>query len=77
MKAAKQERAIRIACVLALVALGLIVWSLLDPRPVPVILAMSIAQGIGTLSFGTFLWVVALDLRAAQRAANRAERPPP
>jgi len=52
------------ACVLALVALGLIVWSLVDPRPIPVIVAMSIGQVLGTLSFVAFLSVVARDLRA-------------
>ncbi len=40
-------RILAAACVLALVALALIVWSLLDPRPIPVILAMSLAQGLG------------------------------
>ncbi len=61
------SRVLQLACALALVALALVVWSLLDPRPVPVILAMSLAQALGTLSFGAFLWVVARDLRAAQR----------
>ena len=65
-------RVLRIACGLALVALGLIVWSLLDPRPIPVILAMSLAQGLGTFSFAAFLWVVVRDLRAAQRKEREA-----
>jgi len=34
----------------------------LDPRPIPVILAMSVAQGIGTLSFAMFGWVILRDL---------------
>jgi hypothetical protein len=53
-----------LACVLALVALALIVWSLLDPRPVPVIVAMSAGQVLGTISLGAFLVVVARDLRS-------------
>jgi peptidoglycan/LPS O-acetylase OafA/YrhL len=61
------ETAIRSSCVLALAALGLIVWSLVDPRPIPVVLAMSVAQALGTLSFAAFLLVVVRDLRAAQR----------
>lgn len=61
-----------VACVFALVALGLIVWSVLDPRPVPVILAMSVAQGIGTVSFAAYLWLVVDDLR---REALRRESP--
>jgi hypothetical protein len=51
------------ACVLALAALALIVWSLFDPRPVPVIAAMSVGQVLGTLSFGAFVLVVLGDVR--------------
>jgi peptidoglycan/LPS O-acetylase OafA/YrhL len=59
-------RVLQFSCALALVALALIVWSLLDPRPIPVILAMSLAQALGTISFAAFLWIVVRDLRAAQ-----------
>jgi hypothetical protein len=61
-----REDVIRVACILALLALALIVWSLLDPRPIPVILAMSLGQAIGTLSFAAFLVVVLRDLRAGE-----------
>ncbi len=61
---------LRVACVLALVALALMVWSLFDPRPLPVVVAMSVGQVFGTLSFGSFLWVVVVDLRA-QLATKR------
>lgn len=60
--AAKIERRVRVACVLALIALALIAFSLVVPKPLPVIVAMSVAQGIGTLSFLIFLHVVARDL---------------
>jgi hypothetical protein len=53
------------ACVLALASLGLMAWSVLDPRPVPVIAAMSVGQVLGTLSFAVFLLVVVVDLRRA------------
>jgi hypothetical protein len=66
------SRVLQIACTLALVALALIVWSLLDPRPIPVILAMSVAQGLGTLSFAAFLFVVVRDLRTTQRKEREA-----
>lgn len=62
------------SCTLALVALGLIVWSLLDPRPVPVIASMSVAQALGTVSFFAYLAVVAADLRRLNRA--RTSIPP-
>jgi peptidoglycan/LPS O-acetylase OafA/YrhL len=56
-------KALRAACVLALLALGLMLWSLFDPRPPPVLIALSVGQGIGTLSFFLYLVVVAKDLR--------------
>jgi hypothetical protein len=59
------------ACLLALVGLGLMAWSLFDPRPVPVIVAMSLGQGAGTLSFLAFLVVAASDIRLALRAKGR------
>jgi hypothetical protein len=62
---------LRVACVLALGALGLMAWSLFDPRPVPVIAAMSIGQVLGTLSFASFLYVVVVDLR--RRAVSPGE----
>jgi hypothetical protein len=76
MKMPTPEAVIRISCVLALAALALIVWSLVDPRPIPVVLAMSVGQVLGTLSFAAFLLVVARDLRAAQRK-QRPGAPPP
>jgi hypothetical protein len=52
-----------VASVLALIGLGLMVWSVIQPTPMPVILAMSVGQGIGILSFVLFLLVVLADLR--------------
>ena len=72
MKLPDSSRVLRIACALALVALAMIVWSLFDPRPIPVILAMSVAQGLGTLSFAAFVVVVLRDLRLATRAKGDA-----
>lgn len=78
------EKRLRIACVLALVALGLIVFSLLVPKPLPVIVAMSVAQAIGTLSFVIFLHVVSRDVwrymsgkPAAPTAVSPDEQLPP
>lgn len=64
---ANSERLIRIACVLGLVALPLMVWSLFDPRVWPVLLALSIGQVIGTMSFMLYGFVVLRDLRVARR----------
>jgi len=56
---------IRLACVLALIALGLVCWSVLNPRPLPVIFAMSIGHAIGGTAFFCYLLAVVLD--AGQR----------
>ncbi len=68
MKLPPPRRVMTLACALALFALGLIVWSLLDPRPIPVIVAMSVAQVIGTVSFAAFIVVVVGDLRSRYEA---------
>jgi hypothetical protein len=56
------ERLVRVAAVLALIALPLMVWSVIDPRVWPVLVALSIGQVIGTVSFALFLIAVARDL---------------
>jgi hypothetical protein len=47
-------------------------WSLFEPRPLPVIAAMSVGQVLGTISFVTYLVVVARDLRPPR--ATRSDR---
>jgi len=56
---------IRLACVLALLALGLMCWSVLNPRPLPVIFAMSLGHAVGGTAFVCYLLAVVLD--AGQR----------
>lgn len=56
-------RLLQIAAVVTLLALALMVWSMLQPTPLPVMLAMTVGQGLGTLALGTFLYVVIRDLR--------------
>ena len=62
---AKIERRVRLACVLALVSLALMIWSQLQPTPIPVIVAMSIGQAIGTLSLVLYLVAISRDLKQA------------
>lgn len=57
------RRVLGASCAFALVALGLMMWSLLDPRPIPVVVAMSVGQAIGTLSLVSYLYVVVADWR--------------
>jgi hypothetical protein len=66
------SRLLIVSCVLTLMALALMVWSLFDPRPIPVVATMSLGQLLGTLSLGSFGYVVIADLRAQLRR-RRAE----
>lgn len=63
----RSDRLLRAAAVAALVALGMMAWSVLDPRPIPVIAAMSVAQALGTASFVAYLVVVVRDMRRKRR----------
>lgn len=56
---------VRLACVLALLALALMCWSVLNPRPLPVIFAMSLGHAVGGTAFVCYLLAVVLD--AGQR----------
>jgi hypothetical protein len=55
--------ALRVSALLTLVGLALMLWSLVVPTPLPVMLAMTVGQAIGTLAFGIYLYVVVRDLR--------------
>jgi hypothetical protein len=59
---------LRVSAGLTLVALVLIVWSVLEPTPLPVMLAMTIGQGIGTVAFAIFGFIVFKDLTRTRRA---------
>lgn len=63
----KSTRLLRFAAILALVGLAFMVWSLVDPRPIPIMAAMSVGQGLGTVSFVIFLVVVLQDAWRANR----------
>jgi hypothetical protein len=76
MKNTPHPRLLTLACGCALAGIALMVWSLFDPRPLPVVGAMSVGQAFGTLSFGLFLYVVAMDLRPGLREALAEEDKP-
>lgn len=69
------ERRVRWACVLSLVALALITWSLVSKKPLPVIAAMTIGQILGTLSLLFFLGSIALDIRATYKLSKKGILP--
>jgi hypothetical protein len=64
----RAHRVLVVACLCGLAALALMTWQLFDPRVVPVIVAMSLGQILGTASFAAYVYVVVADLRARLRA---------
>ena len=73
-----RSRILVYACVLGLIALALMVWSLFDRGWIPVMMAMSVGQVIGTLSLALFMLVVIIDLgRAIFRESIPPEPPKP
>jgi hypothetical protein len=62
------------SCVCALLALALMTWQLFDPRVLPIIVAMSAGQILGTASFLAYLYVVVVDFRAHQRAEKESRK---
>jgi hypothetical protein len=58
----KREHLLRVACGLALVALVLIVAPMFWPTPLPVLVALTVGQALGTASFVAFLVIVAADV---------------
>jgi hypothetical protein len=67
----------RTAAVLALAALAIMSWSLISPRPLPVILAMSVGHLVGASAFGCYLLAVVLDAwRRGPPASRPSGRPP-
>jgi peptidoglycan/LPS O-acetylase OafA/YrhL len=57
---------LRLSAVLTLLGLVLMVWAVVDPRATPVMIAMSVGQGLGTMAFVIYLGVVLADLRRAR-----------
>lgn len=61
------RRLLQFSAGLTLIALVLMVWSLVDPSPLPVMIAMTVGQGLGTLAFALYLFVIVRDLRHYKR----------
>ncbi len=56
---------VRVACYLAIVSLLLMMWSVLHAAALPVVLGMSVGQGIGVIAFLCFAGAVLADARRA------------
>lgn len=52
------RRLVIAACLLNLVAIALMIWSVLDPTPLPVMVVMSLGQVIGTCGLLCYLAAV-------------------
>lgn len=71
------SRLLKLAAVLTLIGLALMVWSMVQPTPMPVILAMSAGQGLGIVAFAMFLYCVIADQFRKQRERGRMSREAP
>jgi hypothetical protein len=72
--------ALRWAALAGIASLALMVWGVLDPHPIALVIAMSVGQALGTLSFLVFCLVVVTDLRNSRvfsRIAARISSAPP
>lgn len=69
-------RPLRVSAVLTMIGLVLMVWSLAQPTPLPVMIAFTVGQGIGTLAFVLYLAVIVLDIRSRMVDKRGAGAPP-
>jgi hypothetical protein len=77
MNPRQARRVLVLSSLCALAALALMTWSIFDPRVLPVIVAMSVGQVLGTASFAAYLWVVVADVVAGLRGRRVQEPPDP
>jgi hypothetical protein len=71
-------RLTRVACVLALIGLAMMVYSILSPRPLPVILAMSVGQMFGIAAVVCYLLAILVDVARSPSGGSSPQsiRPP-
>jgi hypothetical protein len=62
----RRETVLVMASVLTLVGLALMVFSVVQPRPLPVVVGLSIGQGLGALGFLLYALIVGFDLWKAR-----------
>jgi hypothetical protein len=67
------KRLTYVAAAATLGAVGLMVLSIVSPRPIFLVLAMSLGQGLGTLSLAAYLLAIALDLNVGSALAEQVE----
>jgi hypothetical protein len=60
---------------MTLIGLALMAWSILQPTPLPVMLAMTVGQAIGTSAFAIYLVVIVRELRRERAERSTRGRP--
>ena len=70
----KMPTLLRFSAAFTIIGLVLMVWSLLQPTPLPVMLAMSVGQMFGTAAFVLDLISIVIDLRRVRRARRDSQR---
>lgn len=76
IESGSRHRILKYACILGLIGLALMSWSLFSQGWIPVMMAMTVGQGIGTLSLVLFILVVIIDLQRATFRPSIPPRPP-
>lgn len=73
MKHADVKKLTYVSAVATLGAVGLMVASIVFPKPALLVFAMSVGQGLGTLSLATYLLAIALDLQSGGGLVEQVE----
>jgi hypothetical protein len=61
-------RLVQVSAILTMIALAMMVWSMVEPTPLPVMLAMSVGQALGTIAFALYGIAIWRDVRRLRRA---------
>ena len=59
----RSTRLLQASAVLTLLALALMLWALVEPTVLPVMLAMTAGQAVGTTALALYVFVIVRDLR--------------
>ncbi len=73
MKHLQVKRLTYLAAAATLGAVGLMTLSIVSPKPIFLVLAMSVGQGLGTLSLAAYLLAIALDLNVSAALTEQVE----
>jgi hypothetical protein len=73
-KRTRSMRLLQASAVMTLLAIALMTWALVDPTPLPVMLAMTGGQMLGTTALALYVFVIVRDLRRGRisKAADAA-----